>query len=406
MTILVRSGESFIGADLRGIQIPGADVSHGIFEYAQLQGADLRKVNLRKCWLRSANLSGVKMTGVQFGECPFLGTNGEAYRGSYSPDGKTLAAVIGDESNNYSIIMYDTSTWEKLLVLEDNVTGDRLLYSPDSRHIASWGNDQAAVLIWDAASGVLVHRSMGHTSSVSCVAYSPSRNDFVSASEDGSVRVWDTQTGILKFMLEGHAGSLSSVAYSSDGKQIATGGEDKILRLWDATSRQQLVLLVHHTDRIEQIEYSPNGQEIITRCYEDSYLHVWDFESGQKKFSLEHNNYVKGVQYSPDGKFAASFYWNAIYQWDMQTFALRRLFDCLRRLLGMVFQSGSSGATLRFGPSEWIFGLLWNKLENGLRPKGAFLNLLFIIVHECSQCLILLMEVSSDVGDLPQALAL
>ncbi|KAF9995396.1 hypothetical protein BGZ65_008956, partial [Modicella reniformis] len=43
ITILVRAGVQFIEADLRGIRIPGADLSHGIFDSAQLQGADLRK---------------------------------------------------------------------------------------------------------------------------------------------------------------------------------------------------------------------------------------------------------------------------------------------------------------------------------------------------------------------------
>jgi hypothetical protein len=47
ITILVRAGEQFIGADLKGIRIPGADLSYGVFDSTQLQNADLRKVNLR-----------------------------------------------------------------------------------------------------------------------------------------------------------------------------------------------------------------------------------------------------------------------------------------------------------------------------------------------------------------------
>ncbi|KAF9345715.1 hypothetical protein BGX26_002812, partial [Mortierella sp. AD094] len=72
ITILVRAGVQFNGADLRNIQIPGADLSFGVFDSAQLEGADLRKVNLRNAWLRQANLNGTKMKGVQFGELPFL----------------------------------------------------------------------------------------------------------------------------------------------------------------------------------------------------------------------------------------------------------------------------------------------------------------------------------------------
>ncbi|KAF9343961.1 hypothetical protein BGX26_004986, partial [Mortierella sp. AD094] len=63
ITILVRAGVQFNGADLRRIQIPGADLSHGMFDSALLEGADLRKVSLRNIWLREANLSGAQMTG-------------------------------------------------------------------------------------------------------------------------------------------------------------------------------------------------------------------------------------------------------------------------------------------------------------------------------------------------------
>ncbi|KAG0273643.1 hypothetical protein BGZ96_004722, partial [Linnemannia gamsii] len=72
ITILVKAGVQFNGADLKGIQIPGADLSFGVFDSAQLQGADLRKATLRTSWLHQANLSGAQMAGVQFGEWPYL----------------------------------------------------------------------------------------------------------------------------------------------------------------------------------------------------------------------------------------------------------------------------------------------------------------------------------------------
>ncbi|KAG0209482.1 hypothetical protein BGX31_002081, partial [Mortierella sp. GBA43] len=72
ISILVKAGVQFNGADLRGIQIPGADLSNGVFDSAQLQGADLRRTNLQNVWLRQADLSGARMSGVQFGELPLV----------------------------------------------------------------------------------------------------------------------------------------------------------------------------------------------------------------------------------------------------------------------------------------------------------------------------------------------
>ncbi|KAI1314973.1 hypothetical protein EDD11_001457 [Mortierella claussenii] len=72
ITILVRAGVRFNGADLRSIQIPGADLSEGEFDSTQLQGADLSNTILRNIWLRQANLSSAQMAGVKFGEWPYL----------------------------------------------------------------------------------------------------------------------------------------------------------------------------------------------------------------------------------------------------------------------------------------------------------------------------------------------
>jgi len=55
MTILVRAGVQFIGIDFRGIRVPGADLSYGVFDSVQLQEADMRNVNLRGTWMRQSD---------------------------------------------------------------------------------------------------------------------------------------------------------------------------------------------------------------------------------------------------------------------------------------------------------------------------------------------------------------
>ncbi|KAF9343037.1 hypothetical protein BGX26_006380, partial [Mortierella sp. AD094] len=91
ITVLVRARVQFNGADLRNIKVPGADLSFGVFDSAQLEGADLRKANLRNVWMRQANLSGAQMTGVQFGELPFLQEDTFVKCCAYSPDGGRYA---------------------------------------------------------------------------------------------------------------------------------------------------------------------------------------------------------------------------------------------------------------------------------------------------------------------------
>ncbi|KAG0073849.1 hypothetical protein BGZ90_011247 [Linnemannia elongata] len=110
ITTLVRAGVRFNGADLRGIRIPGADLTGGQFDSAQLQDADLTGVNLSKTWIRQADLSRAGMDGTRFGELPYLEEQERVWSCDISPDGKFLAAGL----NNGDISIYDTATWTRI----------------------------------------------------------------------------------------------------------------------------------------------------------------------------------------------------------------------------------------------------------------------------------------------------
>ncbi|KAF9998678.1 hypothetical protein BGZ80_006727, partial [Entomortierella chlamydospora] len=181
ITILVRAGVQFIGADLRNIKIPRADLSFGMFDSAQLEGADLRKANLRNIWMRQANLRGAQMKGVQFGELPFLQEDDKVVCCMYSPDGKTYAAGLF----NGNISLYETSNWDRIQTLK------------------------------------------GHSCRVTSLSFSATGDRIASGSKDKTVRLWDVNTGECVHTLQGHSRAVNSVMYSPKGDRIASGSEDK-----------------------------------------------------------------------------------------------------------------------------------------------------------------------------------
>ncbi|KAF9991823.1 hypothetical protein BGZ80_008864, partial [Entomortierella chlamydospora] len=139
ITILVRAGVPFIGADLQGIKIPGADLSYGVFDSACLEGANLRDVNLRNIWMRQANLRGAQMRGVQFGELPYLQQDSGVYYCAFSPDGKILAVGTG----NGDIHLYETSSWERIRSLNGHSKGvNDVAFSAAGDQIASGSDDE------------------------------------------------------------------------------------------------------------------------------------------------------------------------------------------------------------------------------------------------------------------------
>jgi hypothetical protein len=199
ITILVRAGVQFNHADLRGIRIPGADLSYGSFDSAQLQDADLRRVNIRGAVLHCADLCRAQMSGVQFGELPFLKQDYPVLSCTYSLDGKSLAVGL----SNGDIRLYSTSSWE-LRTLSGHSEGVwNIAYSPKSDKLISGSGDGTARL-WDVVAGTSIYTLTGHYGKVYGVAFSPCGGSIASAGDDTTVKVWYVGTGEGQRILVGH----------------------------------------------------------------------------------------------------------------------------------------------------------------------------------------------------------
>ncbi|KAG0008588.1 hypothetical protein BGZ80_003269, partial [Entomortierella chlamydospora] len=344
ITVLVRSGGQFIEADLRGIKIPGADLSYGMFDSAQLDGADLRKAKLHNIWLRKASLEGADMTGAQFGELPFLQEDGIVEQCEYWHEGKTLAVGLRDGGFR----LYDTSSWEKIKEFEprddqigwplisetsdrvayydpDNALGlldveaggcfqtleghtdsvNSIVYSPCGSTAVSGGSD-CTVRVWNVDTGECIHVLEGHSDIVYRVAYSPRGDQIASASYDTTVRLWNVETGECIHVLRGHSGGLCSVAYSPNGSQIASASEDGTARLWDVETGNCLHTLQSNDDAIAHAAYSPSGAQVALASY-DKTVRLWDVETGDCINTFQgHSRSAMWVAYSPDGSQIAS----------------------------------------------------------------------------------------------------
>ncbi|KAK3823023.1 MAG: WD40-repeat-containing domain protein [Benniella sp.] len=322
ITILVRVGIQFNGADLRGIRIPGADLSYGVFEAAQFQNADLRQVNLRSAWLHQANLSGSQMAAVQFGELPFLREENEVWSCAYSPDGKTLALGL----SNGGIKVYSTLSWEPSQTLSghSNVVVS-VAYSPKGDQIVSGSLDRTARL-WNVDAEICTHTFSGHSGDVEDVAFSPCGDTVASAGDDMTVRVWDAGTGDCRFILTGHTSPVWNVVYSPKGDRIASGSGDNTVRLWDVETGMSLRTLSGYDRPIWRISYSPQGERLASGD-NDGTVRVWDVETGDCcRVLTGHMRGILTVAYSFQGDVIASAgNDNTVRIWDAETGACRQI---------------------------------------------------------------------------------
>jgi len=278
ITILTRAGVEFRSVDLQGIQIPGADLSHGVFDSAKLQGADLRKVNLSNTWLRGSDLSGVQMKDVQFGELPYLKYDYEVRLCMYSPDGSTFAVALYDDTIN----VYTTSNWERTWSGHSSAITD-IAYSPNGDRIVS-GSWDRTVRVWDIATGNCLYIFIGHSREVYSVAYSPQGNVVASRSPDDTVRLWDVGTGYCRSTLSG-CGSIYDMSFSPSGDNIAFCTEDYRVRLWDVVSGECQSILTGYTRQFSTIKYSRQG-DIVCQD-EGGAVGVWEVEAGAYRHVAE-----------------------------------------------------------------------------------------------------------------------
>jgi WD40 repeat protein len=256
---------------------------------------------------------------------------------AFSPDGTMLATGTTDRS----IALWDTQAGRRLGVLPEQgwiisnairvvVFGPKrgperghqgsvaaVAFSPDGKTLASGGQLDHAIKLWDKATNTELATLTGHSLPVQCLAFSPDGKLLVSGSGDlhkpGEVKVWDVKTRKEVVSLEGHTGPVWHLALSPDSTTLASSGGEPFhpgeVILWDLRTNKGRTLLHGHTNHVEAVAFSPDGKT-LAGASNDSQIRgeitLWDPASGEAKATLSGNrSRARWVAFSPDGKTVA-----------------------------------------------------------------------------------------------------
>ncbi|KAL7307553.1 hypothetical protein TKK_0000247 [Trichogramma kaykai] len=143
-------------------------------------------------------------------------------------------------------------------------------------HILVVGFSNGSFYLYSMPEVDMVHSLSMSNQCISSIAVNPS-GDWIAlgSSELGQLLVWEWQSETYAMKQQGHSSNMTCMAYSPDGQYILTGGEDGKLKLWNTTTGFCTVTFHEHTSAISGVLFSKNRKFIVS-CSYDGTVRAYD----------------------------------------------------------------------------------------------------------------------------------
>lgn len=249
----------------------------------------------------------------------FTGHKGPILTVACNPTNATLVATGGEDELGFVWNIAQNDQPQELLGHTDSVTS--LAFSFDGKLLAS-GSFDGLVQVWDMSSGNLKCKLAGPTKGIEWVRWHPRGHLVLAGSEDFTVWLWNADKAAYLNMFIGHEGSVTCGDFTPDGKRICTGSDDVSLRIWDPKSGNKLHIVKghqFHTKPLRCLTVSYDSTRAITGS-EDGSVRIVNITTGEVFSSLvSHQDSIECVGLSPSVPcFASGGLDNTLIIWDMR----------------------------------------------------------------------------------------
>ncbi|MHC4177040.1 MAG: WD40 repeat domain-containing protein [Planctomycetota bacterium] len=255
---------------------------------------------------------------------------------AFSADGKSVVLASEDRK----IYCWEAATGKVVRTIETGQYIRAFCLSPDGKTGASLGYeiDEAGTItshsltLWDIATGKRKSTFKTASSSHSQMAIAPDGATIVTCDRYGTLSIWDVAAKAEILSHKVSQDYVTSLAFSPDGETLALTSREQ-LYLWDWTAGKEPQEIRTGVQCPQSIAFSPDGKMLaVGGQYARPSLQLVEVPTGRpiRTFgSLEAEQYLRHISFSPDGRWLASAAYDsrAIDLWDMATGKRTRTVD-------------------------------------------------------------------------------
>jgi hypothetical protein len=208
-------------------------------------------------------------------------------------------------------------------------------------------------------------------------AISPVGKEVATVVEKNLVSLWDIDMAksVLRLKwqvkLGENDGPVMTIRFSSDGKVLATGG-DKTVKLWDAATGKELRMIQGLADAVRGVAFSPDGKFLATAGYNHT-ARLLDMATGQAvtTYEVPHSRFLAAA-FAPDGKVLALGELNRLVRlWDTSTGrSMGALTEFPDRISALAFSPDGRLLATASGDAVKVWDLAKSKTVLDLRGHG------------------------------------